>query len=93
MKYQLNPDAAFREVAGEVFVVTSDRALHQFTNATATTVFRTLRVGPATVGALATELGRHYEVDYNRALTDVSSFVATLVERDILAPISAPVGG
>ena len=91
MKYQLNPDAAFREVAGEVFVVTADRALHQFTNATATTVFRTLRAGPATVGTLATELGRHYEVDYDRALTDVTSFVATLVERQILAPTPARV--
>lgn len=83
MKYQLHPDAAFRRVGEEVFVVTDDRALHQFTNATATALFSVLSRGPARADGLARALSEQFEVDTSRAQADVEAFMTTLVKRRI----------
>ena len=87
MKYQLHPQAAFRRVGEDVFVVTDDRALHQFTNATATTVFAVLAEGPASLSGLAEALSRSFEVDRAQALLDLEPFMAILVTRRIATPV------
>ncbi|MCO4761245.1 MAG: PqqD family protein [Myxococcales bacterium] len=90
MKYRLHPGAAHREVAGEFFVITADRALHQLTNPTAATIFRTLRdaAEPATLSAVAERLTHDFEVEQPRAIADTQTFLSTLIERQIVESVS-----
>ena len=87
MRYQLHPNAAFRQVAGEVFIVTADRAMHQFSTPTALAVFHTLQKTPATVDEIAIRLSQGFEVSVEQAAKDIDSFIETLVDRQIVTPL------
>lgn len=91
MRYQLHPNAAFRQVAGEVFIVTADRAMHQFTTPTALAVFHSMQKTPATVDEIALSLSQGFEVSVEQAAKDVASFIETLVDRQIVAPFALDV--
>ena len=84
----LNPDAAYREVAGEVFIVTPDRALHHLSLPTAVTIVQTLRAGPVDAPAIVSAVTARFDVDEARAHADVSAFLKTLMERAIVLEVS-----
>ncbi len=84
-RYRLHPQAAHRKVAGEVFVVTGDRAFHRLQTATAVELFAALADAPE--GASADELVQRllttYEVSEATARADVALFLDTLVTRQL----------
>ena len=90
IRYHLHPQAAHRKVAGEIFVVTGDRAFHRLHAATAVELFDAL--SQAKAGASVEELTRllvqQYAVSEPQAREDVTAFLATLLERR-LAEIDA----
>lgn len=79
--YTLHPRAALREVAGEMFVVTDDRAFHHAHTPTALDVLDALRKGPTTADELAAGLCSRFAVDAPTAQADVDRFLGILVER------------
>ena len=99
VRYRIHPEAAHRVVAGEVFVVTGDRAFHRLHVATAIDLFGELAKNGASARELAAVLTERYQVSPTQADQDVQDFVATLLERqlavleqssEIAGEISAP---
>jgi hypothetical protein len=80
---KLHPQASYREVGGEVFVVTVDRSFHRLAVPTAVDLFRLVAGGGAHRQALIDHLTTHYEVSDGRAAADVDAFVETLTARQI----------
>tara|TARA_B100001094_G_scaffold303930_1_gene332437 strand:+ start:153 stop:431 length:279 start_codon:yes stop_codon:yes gene_type:complete len=78
-----NPEAAFRELAGELFIVTPDRALHHIALPSAVEIVKALRAGPVDQRTIVTQLVDRFEVTEARATTDVATFLQTLVEANI----------
>ena len=92
LRYRLHPQAAHRKVAGEVFVVTGDRAFHRMQTTTAIALFDAL--GQAEAGAspgeLVAALCQQFDVTKATAENDVADFIATLVTRQLAVPVDAP---
>ncbi len=82
----VHPRAAWRNVGGEVFVITGDRAFHRLAAPTAVDLLKRLALAPATVGELADQLVRDYQVDTATAQRDVTAFVEALIAKQIAAP-------
>jgi hypothetical protein len=91
LRYQLHPQAAHRTVAGEVFVVTGDRAFHRLQAASSIALFDALSRSPA--GACADELTdlllREFAVTEAQARADVATFLATLVQRQLAVAVAS----
>lgn len=85
IRYHLHPQAAHRAVAGEVFVVTGDRAFHRLQAATAVALFAELgrTAAGSSEGELTDLLVRDFEVTQAQARADVTIFLATLVQRHL----------
>lgn len=81
--YALLPTAAHREVAGEIFVITTDRGFHRLETTTAVAVFRMLTGAPRTVEELAAAITATHEIDLATATGDIAEFIGTLIERHI----------
>ena len=81
--YEIRSDAAVRAVAGEIFVVSDDRAFHHAHIPTAVDTLNALRQGPQTVAQLTELICSRYEVDAALAEQDVQRFLRLLVERQI----------
>lgn len=82
-RYALHPNAAWRDVGGEVFVITDDRAFHRLRTATAADLLRALAAGTGEPEALVSTLTAKYQVDVVAARADVDRFLATLVAKRI----------
>ena len=80
---RLHPQASYREVGGEVFVVTADRSFHRLAVPTAVDLFRLVARGAVSRDSLVDHLTCHYDVTAARAAADVDAFVETLVARQI----------
>lgn len=80
---RIHPRAAWRNVGGEVFVITGDRAFHRLAAPTAVDLIKRLAAAPATVSELAELLVRDYQVDAATARQDVTTFVGTLLAKQI----------
>lgn len=89
-KYSVHPRAAHRQVAGEVFVITEDRAFHRLATPTAVDLFQALVRGPATQQELVDLLSRRYQVQPDQAQADVTSFLRSLVDRRVLVASGDP---
>ncbi len=89
---RIHPRAAWRNVGGEVFVITGDRAFHRLAAPTAVDLIKRLAAAPATVSELAELLVRDYQVDAATACLDVTTFVDTLLAKQI-ATANEPTGG
>lgn len=85
--WSLHPGAAHREVGGEFFVVTDDRAFHHIHVPTAVDLFAALRSGHRTAGQLSELLCGTYEVTPEQARRDVSEFLQLLAERQIAVAV------
>lgn len=91
LQYKLHPEAAHRSVAGEVFVVTADRAFHRMQSPTAHAIYEILAAGPATAAQLSEMVHSRYAVAPSVANRDVAAFLSVLVERGLaVAETSAP---
>ena len=87
-RYRLHPQAASRKVAGEVFVVTDDRAFHRLHVATSVALFDALAgtangVSPRELTEL---LLREFDVTPDQAAQDVADFLAALLARHLAVP-------
>lgn len=92
---QLHPFAAWRDVAGEIFVITEDRAFHRLAAPTATDLLRAIAAGRGDPRQLTDLLVGRYQVEADRAAADVAAFVATLIAKKIavespVRPIPTP---
>lgn len=83
---RLHPRAAWRTVAGEVFVVTDDRAFHRLAVPSATAIFAALEQGPTDLDAIVAQLCERFEVEAGVARREADRFVRTLLDRGIAAP-------
>ena len=87
-RYALHPRAAWRQVGGEIFVITGDRAFHRLATPTAVGLLRQLAQEPKAGWQLASELVQNYRVDLATAQADVALFVQALVERQIAVVVA-----
>lgn len=83
VRYRLRDDAARREVGGEFFIVTADRAMHRIAAKSGVSVLRLLAEQPHSVAELATALAPRFDADFETIRADVEAFVATLRARGI----------
>lgn len=81
--YSIRPDVAYREVAGEIFLVSDDRAFHHVHLPTAVDTVVALREGPKTEDTLVSLLTMRFDVDERTAREDLSVFLKLLVERNV----------
>ncbi|GEM_PF-2995880 len=87
--YQLKPSAAIREVAGEIFVVTEDRAFHHAHVPTAIDALAALRESSRTLDELVELIAGRYNVEPDQARADLTDFLATLEQRRIVQTTAA----
>ena len=90
--YALHPQAAWRTVGSEVFVVTHDRAFHRLREPSAVDLMRAIAAGQVREPELVALLLRNYAVDAATAAADVSQFLHILTERHIAVatPVAPP---
>ena len=88
-RYALHPKVAVRAVAGEVFLVSDDRAFHHAHLPTAVDIINALREKPRTAAELANLISDRYEVEPAQAARDVDTFLKMLVERMVAHPVDA----
>ena len=88
LRYCLHPQAAHRKVAGEVFIVTGDRAFHRLQTVTAVDLFDSLAQSAAGMSAdeLTALLLQRYDVSETTARADVATFLQTLLARQLAVP-------
>ena len=91
VRFAVHPRAVWSKVAGEYFVVTPDRSFHRLTTATAVSIFAALTAAPATEHELVAEVVRQFEVTPAQAQTDLRDFLATLLQRQLVTSLAAPV--
>lgn len=91
VRFALHPQAAWRDVGGEVFVITDDRGFHRLRTPTASDLLRALAAGTGDPAALAAALTAKYQVDFGTARADVDAFLATLVAKRIAVSTVFPV--
>ncbi len=82
-RFALLPSAAYREVAGEIFVITADRAFHRLQTESAVLLFRLLSRGPRSAQELQDALVAHFDVDAATAHHDIAEFLLILEQRQI----------
>jgi len=83
MQVRVNPEAAFREVGGEIFVVTADRTFHHLGPATSVEIFKFCRACARSEAEIVGRIVALFDVDEATAAMDVQRFVTQLVERDV----------
>lgn len=83
-RFTVHPFAAHRTVAGEVFVVTADRAFHRMAAPTAVELFGMLSPAGTTRDEMVARLVQRYRVDARQAGADVDAFLDSLVQRQVL---------
>jgi hypothetical protein len=82
--FRVHPQAAHRHVAGEIFVVTDDRAFHRIRVRTAVEVFLSLATGPKSRDYLVSVLCQRFQVEAAQAARDLDVFLADMVERRLV---------
>ena len=82
--YSVCATAALRQVGGEFFIVTDDRALHHIHTPTSVALFGALRGGGLSARDLSALLHERFEVSAETARRDVEKFLEDLVERQIV---------
>ncbi len=73
-KYRRAPDCAFREIEGEVFIVSSKTAGVHLLNSTGTFIWSLLD-GEKTVGEIARLITDEFETDVSTAESDTVDFI------------------
>ena len=84
VRYRVHPQAAHRQVAGEIFVVTGDRGFHRLRVSTAVALFSALVVRPRSMAELVSLLCERFQVDVVQAEVDVNGFLQVLLQRQLV---------
>lgn len=84
LKYTLHPKVAFRAVAGEIFLVSDDRAFHHAHLPTAIDALKALRMAPQSEDDLVALVTHRYSVDATTARADIRGFLQILRDRMIV---------
>jgi hypothetical protein len=85
-----NPLAAWRELGGEVVIISpQDSVLHEL-NQTASLIWK-LATGTRGIPEIARQVAAEFEVDEATALADTRSFVEELCSKGLLLPEAAGV--
>jgi len=90
--WRLRQGAAWRDVGGEVFVITEDRAFHRVRTASGADILRAIAAAPVTADSLAELVVARYAVDRPTAARDIERFLADL-DRLGIAAITAVEAG
>jgi hypothetical protein len=85
-RYTVHKHVAWREIDGEVFLVTPDSRLHDIRPGSGHLIFQAIQAGGDEERA-ADLLVERFEVGREQARADVAAFVAKLVELGILTPV------
>ncbi len=83
MPFSISPDVAWREVGGELFVITPDGFLHGITSAAGLFIWLQINKGLEREEILAA-LCSEYDVGADDAAQDLDEFLATLVEKGLV---------
>ncbi len=94
----LHPAVAWRPVAGEIFLVTPDRAMHRVASPTGAAIVKALAGPGVERGDLIVQLTQRFTGHPSAIAADVDAFLASLTAAGILrtvpaaphAPLSAP---
>ncbi|MCB9738996.1 MAG: PqqD family protein [Deltaproteobacteria bacterium] len=89
IRYRLRDDAARREVDGEFFIVTADRAMHRIAARSGVSVLRLLAERPHSVAELTDALAPRFDAEVATIRHDVETFVATLAARGIAHEVAS----
>jgi Coenzyme PQQ synthesis protein D (PqqD) len=84
-RYMISPEISYREIEGQLLLLTPDDDALLTLNATGAAVWALLAEG-ADVNAMADRLARNYDITPERALADIEEFVSELVEKHIVVP-------
>ncbi|MFY9532325.1 MAG: PqqD family protein [Candidatus Acidiferrales bacterium] len=82
-KWAQNPNLAWREIDGEVVIISPEDSLVHELNATASFLWKQLN-GRRSVKELAGMLAREFEVDLETARADISELMSFLHQRRLL---------
>lgn len=83
-RYAVHPQVAFREVEGEMFIVTPDNRFHNLVDPVAVAIWRTCDGGPSTEDELVAVVTSSFQVDETAARADLQTFLADAVQKNLL---------
>ena len=89
-RFSLHPKVAVRAVAGEIFLVSDDRAFHHAHVPVAVDTIAALRKAPQSEDELVQMVTARYDVDDATARSDMRSFLLTLVQRKVAVTTESP---
>ena len=84
MLYVISSDVAWREVAGELFIITPDGLLHGISSKAGPFIWRQIEQGSQRNEVLAA-LCDKFEVDAATAAKDLDEFLDSMVEKGLLS--------
>jgi hypothetical protein len=86
-RYGVHPRAAFREVDGELFIVTPDNHFHNLADPVATAIWAACDEAPRTEDELLATVTRRFEVDPEVARADLRAFLADALAKDLMVTL------
>lgn len=75
---------AYREVGGQAFLVTTDRAMHRVRAASGVAIVKALREGPLTLAELTRRMQSAFRGDPDEIAATTAAFVAQLAGKGIV---------
>ncbi|MFT5431130.1 MAG: hypothetical protein ACI9OJ_001809 [Myxococcota bacterium] len=87
-QYEIDGSAAWRQVDGHVFVITTDSRQHEVTGAVELFVWGQLALGPQDLKSLVDGVCSTFKVDKKTANFDLGSFMTHLAAAGIINEIS-----
>lgn len=88
--YAPHPDAAWRQVAGHVFVITPDNRQHELAGEVELLVWSLCGERPRTHSELVHAVTEAFSIDTETASSDLTGFLGDLVERRVAEVRSRP---
>lgn len=83
-RYAVHPQVAFREVEGEMFIVTPDNRFHNLVDPVSVAIWRACDAAPCTEDDLVDVVTSTFRVDEAAARADLDAFLADAVLKDLL---------
>ena len=82
--YSIHPQAAFREIEGEVFIVTPDNHFHNLSDPVAAAIWRACDERPRTMDELVVLITERFDVTEQTAREDLEAFLRDGMSKDLL---------
>lgn len=83
-RYAIHPQVAFREVEGEVFIVTPDNRFHNLVDPVSVAVWRACDEEACDEDALVALVTTRFRVDADTARSDLRTFLEDAVQKALL---------